>query len=119
MEKEPTNSKHDNLNLAKYFTMLTPAYTTRKNSYNLQFHIHGYTDLFYLIIDLLKTAMLAIDGLEANNVKDVGREQYIGSLLKVIEKLIPIDEAALLDELHEQFWDERRESDKDDVEAKT
>ena len=82
--------------------MLTPAYTTRKNSYNLQFHIHGYTDLFYLIIDLLKTAMLAIECLQANNVKDMDREQYIGSLLKVIEKSIPIEEAALLDELNER-----------------
>lgn len=95
--------------------MLTPASKTWKNSYNLQFHIHGYSDSFYLIIDLLKTAMLAIDGLEANNVKDMDREQYIASLLKVIEKLIPIEEAALLDELHEQYWDERRQSDSEEV----
>lgn len=97
--------------------MLTLASTSRKNYYNLQSHIHGYTDLFYLIIDILKTAMLVIDGIEANNVKEMDREQYIGSLLKVIEKLIPIEEAALLDELHEQYWNERRESDNEEVEA--
>ena len=61
--------------------------------------------------------MLAIDGLEANNVKDMDKEQYIGSLLKVIEKLIPIEEAALLDELHEQYGNNRRQSDIEEVTA--
>lgn len=59
--------------------------------------------------------MLAIDGLEAKNAKGMDREQYISSLLKVIEKLIPIEKATLLDELYEQFWDERRQFDSEEV----
>jgi hypothetical protein len=96
-------------NPGQYFAMLKPASATRKNIYNLQIDVTGYADLFCLVTDLLKAGMLALDGIEGSELQSRQTEKYIYSLLRIIEKLIPIEEANLLDLLHEQYVSEKTE----------
>ena len=61
-------------------------------------------------MDLLKAGMLALEGIEGSgeNVKD--SERYVGSLLRVIEMLLPLEEEDLLDLLYTKHLNEKNKS---------
>jgi hypothetical protein len=42
-----------------------------------------------MIMDLLKTAKFALDGIEVSTESSINTERYVGSLLRIIEMLIP------------------------------
>ncbi|WP_026976885.1 hypothetical protein [Flavobacterium tegetincola] len=90
--------------------MLAPASAIRKDIFNIQIDVGGYSDLFFLIIDLLKTAMLALEGMENSNDKCIEKEIYIRGLLNIIEKMIPLEEAELLDIMHQKYLAEVKPS---------
>ncbi|RUT67808.1 hypothetical protein D0817_24455 [Flavobacterium cupreum] len=98
-------------NPERYFIMLKPVSETGNDMYTIELNVEGYRDLFCMITDLLKTAELALDGIECgeNNVRDA--EKYVGSLLRVIEMLIPLEEAELLDLLYRKYLNEKNKSD--------
>lgn len=89
-----------------YFKMLRPASKKRNNIHSVEINVQGYSDLFCIIMDLLKAGMLALEGIEGSgeNVRDP--ERYVGSLLRVIEMLIPMEEADLLDILYRRHLSE-------------
>jgi len=93
-----------------YFTLLEPASSTRKNIYNVQVDFKGYSDLFCTIMDLLKAAMLALDGIELDDSGRGSAEKYVHTLLRITEKLIPLEEGDLLDILHQQYLHEKEDS---------
>jgi hypothetical protein len=97
-------------NPERYFVMLKPASKMRNDIHNLEINVQGYSDLFCLIMDLLKAGMLALEGIEGSgeNVKDP--ERYVGSLLRVIEMLIPLEEGDLLDLLYIKHLNEKNKS---------
>ncbi|MBF4518736.1 hypothetical protein IRZ71_20465 [Flavobacterium sp. ANB] len=91
-----------------YFVMLKPASKTRKDIYNLNINVSGYSDLFTMIMDLLKAGMLALEGIEISENNHKQTERYIYSLLKVIEMMIPLEEGDLLDMLHSRYLKEKK-----------
>lgn len=95
--------KEEKKNPEHYFLMLKPASKTRKDIYNLNINVQGYSDLFTMIMDLLKAGMLALDGIEISENNHKQTERYVYSLLKVIEMLIPLEEGDLLDILHRKY----------------
>ena len=78
----------------------------------LELKVEGYRDLFCIIMDLLKAGMLALDGVETSD-STICRdpERYVYSLLRIIEMLIPMEEAALLDMFYRKYLDEKKKSD--------
>lgn len=94
-----------------YFIMLRPASKKRNNIHSVEINVEGYSDLFCIIMDLLKVGMLALEGIEGSgdNVRDP--ERYLGSLLRVIEMLIPMEEGELLDILYYKHLNEKNKSD--------
>lgn len=52
-------------------------------------------------MDLLKAAMLALDGIELDDSGRGSEEKYVHTLLRITEKLIPLEEGDLLDILHQ------------------
>ena len=78
----------------------------------LELKVEGYRDLFCIIMDLLKAGMLALDGV-ATSDSTIRRdpERYVYSLLRIIEMLIPMEEAALLDMFYRKYLDEKKKSD--------
>ena len=97
-----------------YFVMLKPASKTRKDVYNLSINVSGYSDLFTMIMDLLKAGMLALEGIEISENYHKQTERYVYSLLKVIEMLIPLEEGDLLDILHRKYLKQNEKSSKAD-----
>lgn len=91
-----------------YFVMLRPASKNRNDNHAVELKVEGYRDLFCIILDLLKAAMLALDGVESSD-SSICRdpEKYVYSLLRVIEMLIPLEEAELLDMLYRRHLDEK------------
>ncbi|MNE92449.1 hypothetical protein D3C80_1901750 [compost metagenome] len=61
-----------------------------------------------MILDLLKTAKFALDGIEVSMESNINTERYVGSLLRIIEMLIPLEEAELLDRLYQIHLDESK-----------
>ncbi|ABQ06731.1 hypothetical protein B0A63_25030 [Flavobacterium johnsoniae UW101] len=94
-----------------YFIMLRPASKKRNDLHSVEINVEGYSDLFNLIMDLLKAGALALEGIEASeeNVRDP--EKYVASLLRVIEMLIPMEEGELLDILYYKHLNEKNETD--------
>ena len=94
-----------------YFVLLKPALETRNDIHNIEISVQGYRDLFCLVMDLLKTAKFALDGIEVNIENTKNTERYVGSLLRIIEMLIPLEEAELLDILYGKHLNEKNKSD--------
>lgn len=61
-----------------------------------------------MIMDLLKTAKFALDGIEVSMESNINMERYVGSLLRIIEMLIPLEEAELLDRLYQIHLNESK-----------
>ena len=94
-----------------YFVLLKPALETRNDIHSIEISVQGYRDLFCLVMDLLKTAKFALDGIEVSIESTINTERYVGSLLRIIEMLIPLEEAELLDILYGKHLNEKNKSD--------
>ena len=94
-----------------YFVLLKPALETRNDIHIIEISVEGYRDLFCMIMDLLKTAKFALDGIEVSIDSTRNAERYVGSLLRIIEMLIPLEEAELLDILYRKHLNEKNKSD--------
>ena len=93
-------------NPKQYFLLLKPSLETRDDNYIIELKVEGYRDLFCILSDLLQTTRLAVDGIELSTGSTVNIERYIGSLLRIIEMLIPLEEAELLDILYRKHLNE-------------
>jgi hypothetical protein len=108
MEKDAIKLNDFIENPEQYFGLLKPAIESRTDIHKIEINIEGYRELFCMIMDLLKVGMLALDGME-DSCRHT--ERYVGSLLKVIEMLIPLEEGELLDILHIKYLNEKKTID--------
>lgn len=108
MEKDKIKLNEFIENPKQYFVLLKPSSNTRDDLYKIEINVEGYRELFCMIMDLLKVGMLAIEGIEVGN--DRHTERYIGSLLKIIEMLIPMEEGELLDMLYTKYLNENKKN---------
>ncbi|MDD2674203.1 MAG: hypothetical protein PHF81_04930 [Flavobacterium sp.] len=111
MEKDKIKLKEFIENPEHYFILLKPSLETRNDIHTIELNVEGYRDLFCMIMDLLKTAKLALDGIEVSIESTKNTERYVGSLLRIIEMLIPLEEAELLDRLYLKFLNEKNKND--------
>jgi hypothetical protein len=111
MEKDKIKLNELIENPEQYFVLLKPALETRNDIHNIEISVEGYRDLFCMIMDLLKTAKFALDGIEVSTNSTINTERYVGSLLRIIEMLIPLEEAELLDMLYRKHLNEKNKSD--------
>lgn len=107
MEKETTTLNDLIENPERYFILLKPASETRTDRHTVEISVEGYRDLFCMIMDLLKAAMLALEGMEGRGTGTGQSEMYVCSLLRIIETLIPLEEAELLDLLYQRYLREK------------
>lgn len=111
MEKDKIKLNEFIENPEHYFVLLKPALETRNDIHIIEINVQGYRDLFCMIMDLLKTAKFALDGIEVSTESTINTERYVGSLLRIIEMLIPLEEAELLDMLYIKYLNEKNKSD--------
>ncbi|MFH7004216.1 hypothetical protein [Flavobacterium bizetiae] len=113
MEKNKLELEDIIENPEHYFTTLRPASETCSKINYLNVNVEGYSDLFSMIMDLLKTAMFAIEGMENSNYYLRDDEKCIAGHLRVIEMLLPLGEGEMLDILYSKYV--KMDKDKSDT----
>lgn len=83
------------------FVMFKPI-NRKQDKFEVMTTCTGYNDLFIIISDLLKVAILALE-----NDDEQGRS--IAKLLEIIYDLIPMEEGNLLDMLYKQYLEQKTE----------
>ena len=98
----------------KHFVLLESQNNKKKRD-TIQLNLSGYSDLMYLIADITKVCMLAME-YETNFSRIQEPMSNISGVLGIILDLIPYEEADLLDHLREavlQPTDEQLEDRED------
>ncbi|REG94046.1 hypothetical protein [Flavobacterium aquicola] len=110
MEKDKIKLNDLIENPEHYFILLKPILEIRNDIHSLEINVDGYRDLFCIIMDLLKTAKFALEGIEVSMDSNLSTTRYVGSLLKIIEMMIPFEESELLDILYRKHLNEKNEN---------
>ena len=91
------------------FVMFKPI-NRKQDKFEVMTTCTGYNDLFIIISDLLKVAILALE-----NDDEQGRS--IAKLLEIIYDLVPMEEGNLLDMLYKQYLEQIREPEPKEVQG--
>ena len=85
----------------KHFVMLE-SHNVIKKCDTLQLRLSGYADVMYLISDIVKTCILALNDGGSNYNRNIPEpDTNISGVLGIILDLVPYEEADLLDKLRE------------------
>ncbi|WP_284651124.1 hypothetical protein [Flavobacterium terrisoli] len=87
--------------LAQQHFALLESQNVKKKRDTIQLNISGYADVMYLIADIVKVSMLALEG-ETSSSRIPEPATNISGVLGIILDLIPYEEADLLDLIREQ-----------------
>jgi hypothetical protein len=83
----------------EHFTSLSPD-KYKKEVYNASFGVAGYKDLIFVVSDLIKLCIKAVEAEESHDPGlIVSPLVNISNILEIAIQLLPIDEAELLDQL--------------------
>jgi len=86
---------------AKHFTLLQ-SQNAKKGLDTLQLNLSGYSDVMFLMADIVKVCMLALEG-ETSSSRIPEPATNISGVLGIILDLIPYEEAELLDTIRQQL----------------
>lgn len=86
---------------AKHFTLLE-SQNPKKGLDTLQLNLSGYSDVMFLMADIVKVCMLALEG-ETSSSRIPEPATNISGVLGIILDLIPYEEAELLDTIRQQL----------------
>ncbi|GAA4022393.1 hypothetical protein GCM10022386_01610 [Flavobacterium cheonhonense] len=91
----------DNLRqLAEKHFVLLESQNPKKKRDTIQLNLSGYSDVMYLIADITKVCMLALEG-ETSSNRIPEPMVNISGVLGIVLDLIPYEEAELLDKMRE------------------
>jgi hypothetical protein len=89
----------------QFKTLETDTYT--KDLFTVKFNVIGYKDLLFVISDLIKLSICAIEQDSSyDSATIVNSKVNITNILEIAIQLLPIDEAEFLDESRELFLNE-------------
>ena len=86
---------------AKHFALLE-SQNPKKGLDTLQLNLSGYSDVMFLMADIVKVCMLALEG-ETSSSRIPEPATNISGVLGIILDLIPYEEAELLDTIRQQI----------------
>lgn len=86
---------------AKHFALLE-SQNPKKGLDTLQLNLSGYSDVMFLMADIVKVCMLALEG-ETSSSRIPEPATNISGVLGIILDLIPYEEAELLDSIRQQL----------------
>ena len=94
---------------AKHFVLLSSENRAKKRD-SLQLNLSGYSDVMFLIADLVKVCILALEaGPHEGNSHIPEPTVNISAVLGIILDLVPYEEADLLDRIREAVLDPQPE----------
>lgn len=85
----------------KHFTLLE-SQNPKKGLDTLRINLSGYSDVMYLMGDIVKVCMLALEG-ETSSSRIPEPATNISGVLGILLDLIPYEEAELLDTIRQQL----------------
>lgn len=89
----------------KYCVLLESRNVSKKRD-TIQLNLSGYSDVMFLIADIVKVSILALEGSESHSSTNIPEPSVnITGVLGIILDLIPYEEADLLDLLRESVLD--------------
>ena len=90
----------------RYFNTLKPV-ADRKDIYTAEIRVLNYFELTYVVSNLLKLCILALDQ-EAPEISKTVKNTSInvGVVLEIVAQLLPLDEIEFLDEMHQILIDD-------------
>jgi hypothetical protein len=97
----------------KSFVILQP--DDRKGHYNITLPVKSYLELNYFILDIVKLSLIALDVEQESETNIKNPCDAIRGVLEIVLRLIPLEEAELLDKIHEMI---RSDDQKQDETAK-
>lgn len=101
MKAEDINTLEELKEMAKSkFLLLKPNKSSRKG-FVLELPFENYTELHYLIFDIINVTLLAIRAAEEEIDKVKSPLSAIHGVVEILQHLIPLEEIDLLDILHE------------------
>jgi hypothetical protein len=83
----------------KHFVLLESKNRAKKRD-TLSLHLSGYSDVMFLIADIVKVSLLALD-CESSSTRIPEPNANISGVLSIILDLLPYEEAELLDQIRE------------------
>ncbi|MCV9927296.1 hypothetical protein OIU83_06510 [Flavobacterium sp. LS1R49] len=98
--QEIKNSEDFKRLIARYFTTIKPT-NDKTGIYIAEISVSGYCELSYVISNILKLCILALDH-ETLGISKTAKDSSIdiALILKVVTQLLPIDEIEFLDEIN-------------------
>lgn len=99
---EPKTLPPEFLKAVKGQFQLLKSVNAKKKRDTIELNISGYSDVMYLIADIIKVSILALEG-ETSYVRIPEPTTNICGVLAIILDLIPYEEADLLDTIREQM----------------
>ncbi|TRX30893.1 hypothetical protein FNW52_19460 [Flavobacterium sp. ZT3R18] len=87
----------------RYFKTLKPV-TNKTDMYTAEIRVSDYCELAYVISNMLKLCILALDQ-EAPEISNTVKNTSInvGVVLEIVAQLLPLDEIEFLDEMHQML----------------
>lgn len=99
--------------LAKKKFALLESQNSKKKLDTIQINLSGYSDVMYLMGDIIKVSMLALEGeTSLNRIPEPNIN--ISGVLGILLDMIPYEEAELLDALRESLLIEQDNVDEED-----
>jgi hypothetical protein len=93
----------------KSFVVLQP--DDRKGHYNITLPINSYIELHWFILDIVKLSLLALDAEQESATTIKNPCSAIRGVLEIVLRLVPLEEAELLDKIHEMMMRDDQEQD--------
>lgn len=111
METNEINTLEDLKRIArKSFIVLQP--DERKGQYNITLPVKSYLELHFFIVDIVRFSLIALDA-EQESVTNIKNPcGAIRGVLEIVLRLVPLEEAELLDKIHEMIRNDDQEQDK-------
>lgn len=86
----------------KHFVLLQPENIKKKRD-SLSLNLSGYTEVAYLMSDIIKVCILALDGMDSHGHSRIPEpETNISGVLSILLDLVPYEEFEFLDHIRQE-----------------
>lgn len=106
METKQIKTLDDLKAVAKESFVLLRPNRNSKEKFTVSLETNSYIELHWLMMDLIKVSIMALDAEQESMTKVKSPCGPIRGVLEILLQLVPLEEAELLDTIHELVLDE-------------
>lgn len=106
METKQINTLEDLKAVAKESFVLLRPNRHCKGKFTVSLEMNSYIELHWLMMDLIKVSIMALDAEQESMTTVKSPCGSIRGVLEILLQLVPLEEAELLDRMHELLLDE-------------